>query len=109
MKLAYPALFRPCKEGGYTVIFPDLPGCITEGDSLAEAIIMAVDAASGWVLDELEDGKPAPAPSSLDKIFPDKSKNEFVNHIAIDLHDFANQHGVIQAIQKWNDLQPVAQ
>lgn len=38
---------------------PDLPGCVTEGDSLADAILMAADAASGRVLDELEDGKAA--------------------------------------------------
>jgi predicted RNase H-like HicB family nuclease len=44
---------------------PDLPGCVSEGDSLAEAIIMGTDAASGWVLTELEDGKPAPAPAAF--------------------------------------------
>lgn len=32
MKLVYPAVFRPCEEKeGYTVVIPDLPGCITEG------------------------------------------------------------------------------
>ena len=53
MKLVYPAVFRPCEEKeGYTVVIPDLPGCITEGGTLADAILMAEDAASGWVLDE---------------------------------------------------------
>ena len=46
------------KKGGSTVEVPDLPGCVSEGDSLADAILMATDAACGWVLDELEDGKP---------------------------------------------------
>ena len=57
MKLTYPACFYPYegKEDGYTVVVPDLPGCVSEGDTLADAIIMATDAASGWVLDELED------------------------------------------------------
>ena len=42
MKLAYPALFSPWDSGdGYTVEFPDLPGCVTEGASLAEATEMA--------------------------------------------------------------------
>ena len=61
MKLTYPACFYPCEErkDAYTVEVPDLPGCVTEGDSLADAILMAADAASGWVLDELEDGKAA--------------------------------------------------
>lgn len=40
MKLVYPAVFTPCEqnEGGYTVEVPDLKGCVTEGDDLAEAI-----------------------------------------------------------------------
>ncbi|MDF7641067.1 type II toxin-antitoxin system HicB family antitoxin [Bifidobacterium sp. ESL0784] len=56
------------KGSGYTVEVPDLPGCVTEGDSLAEAMLMAEDAASGWVLDELEDGKPSPKTSRLEDI-----------------------------------------
>ena len=58
MKLIYPAIFYPFEEGcGYTVEVPDLPGCISEGKTLADAILMATDAACGWILDELEDGK----------------------------------------------------
>lgn len=34
----YPAIFDPCEEGGYSVTFPDLPGCITEGDTVEEAL-----------------------------------------------------------------------
>ena len=62
MKLVYPAVFTPCEqnEGGYTVEVPDLKGCVTEGDDLAEAIEMGIDAASGWVLDELENGNNIP-------------------------------------------------
>ena len=41
MKLVYPALFTPFKDGsgGYTVEFPDLPGCVTEGEDMAEAYL----------------------------------------------------------------------
>ena len=57
MKLIYPAIFTPCEEkAGFTVVVPDLPGCVTEGDSLIHAIDMGTDAACGWVLGELEDG-----------------------------------------------------
>lgn len=66
MKLIYPAVFSPWDDGnGYTVEVPDLPGCVTEGATLADAILMAQDAASGWVLDELEEGRPVPAASVL--------------------------------------------
>ena len=60
MILIYPAVFEPCQEGGYLVTVPDLPGCVTEGDTLAEAILMGQDAASGWVLGELEENPPPP-------------------------------------------------
>ena len=54
MKLVYPACFYQDEETGiYTVEVPDLPGCVTGGEPLADAILMEEDAASGWVLDEL--------------------------------------------------------
>lgn len=88
MKLTYPACFYPCEKkiGGYTVEVPDLPGCVTEGDSLDDAVLMAIDAASGWILDELEDGKPAPAASPLEKIVPDEGG--FVNTIVLDMDSY---------------------
>ena len=67
MKLTYPIVLIPFRDGsgGYTVEIPDLPGCVTEGRDLAEALFMAQDAASGWVLTELKDGKPIPTTSNL--------------------------------------------
>ena len=49
MKYAYPAIFTPAAEGGYDVKVPDLPGCRTCGDDLADAIFMAEDAISMWL------------------------------------------------------------
>lgn len=93
MKLTYPACFYPCeqKKGAYTVEVPDLPGCVSEGDSLADAILMATDAASGWVLDELEDGKSAPASSPLESIVPDSGG--FVNMLVLDMDTYAEKYG----------------
>ncbi|MGQ3683655.1 MAG: type II toxin-antitoxin system HicB family antitoxin [Candidatus Loosdrechtia sp.] len=42
--LNYRILLRKEPEGGYTVIVPTLPGCITYGDTIEEAIKMAKDA-----------------------------------------------------------------
>ena len=41
-------------DGGYVVLFPDLPGCITQGDTLEEAVYMAEDARIGWIETEYE-------------------------------------------------------
>jgi predicted RNase H-like HicB family nuclease len=37
----YPVLLTPAAEGGYTVTVPALPGCITEGDTVEEALAHA--------------------------------------------------------------------
>lgn len=91
-KLLYPACFYPAEEGGYTVIIPDLPGCVTEGDSLQEAIDMATDAASGWILDEWESGKVAPPASNVKEIHPG-SKDGFVNLLVLDMDAYAEKYG----------------
>lgn len=93
MKLTYPACFYPDEEkpGAYAVVVPDLPGCVSGGDSLAEAILMGTDAASGWVLDELEDGKPAPEASPLESITPDPGG--FVSMLVLDMDAYAEKYG----------------
>ncbi len=41
-------------DGGYVVEFPDLPGCITQGDTLEEVFSMAEDARTGWIETEYD-------------------------------------------------------
>lgn len=90
MKLLYPAIFTPFDDGnGFTVEVPDLPGCVTEGDNLIEAIEMGTDAASGWILGEIEDGNGFPAASDEIKA-PDGS---FVNLLVLDIDSYAEQYG----------------
>jgi predicted RNase H-like HicB family nuclease len=53
----YRAVLTPdLKVGGYTVEVPDLPGCITEGGTLAEAKRMAREAVEGWL--SAQQGRP---------------------------------------------------
>ena len=47
--IAYPAKFEKAAEGGYVVEFIDIPSCVTEGDTLEEAKIMAKDALSAML------------------------------------------------------------
>ena len=54
MKRRYSVLLIPDEgEGGYTVRVPALPGCITEGDSLEEALNNAREAIALY-LEDLE-------------------------------------------------------
>ena len=99
MKLVYPAYFTPLEcSDGYCVTFPDLPGCVTQGGSLTEAIEMTVDAASGWVLDELEDGKSAP-PASLPGSIPIEKDGDFVTLVVLDMDRYSEKYGS-KAIRK---------
>lgn len=93
MKLVYPAVFTPYEDnsGGYVVEFPDLPGCVTGGDDMAEALFMAEDAASGWLLTELEDGHKLPEASSFKELKTEG--NQFVNMIALDMDSYAAKYG----------------
>lgn len=45
----YPAIFHKAEEGGFWVEFPDLAGCVTEGETLEQALNMAGDALFGWL------------------------------------------------------------
>lgn len=91
--LIYPAVFTPLENSeGYCVTFPDLPGCVTEGSDLSQALAMAVDAASGWVLDELEDGEKAPKsskPSDIKQLSPE----QFVSLVSLDMDAYAEKYG----------------
>ena len=64
----YPAFFEPDDKGGFAVMFPDLPGCFTEGADEQEAMAMAIDALSGHI-HALEDlGRALPTPSALETL-----------------------------------------
>ena len=94
MRLAYPIILSPFEDGsgGYTVEVPDLPGCVTEGRDLADALLMAEDAASGWVLTQLEEGRPAPKASKLSGIRT-KSSDQLASMIALDMDSYAAKYG----------------
>ncbi len=47
--LTYLVELHPQKEGGYTVTVPALPGCISEGDTLEEALENIKDAIEGYL------------------------------------------------------------
>lgn len=61
MKYIYTATFTPNEDGTkYYCRVPDLPGCITTGDSLDNAIEMITDAASGWLVVAEDEGNDIP-------------------------------------------------
>ena len=56
----YTVILRSEPEGGYTVLVPSLPGCVTYGETIDEALRMAEEAISGCILGLQDLGKPVP-------------------------------------------------
>jgi len=66
MILTYPARIRHMAEDkSYLVEFPDLPGCLTEGDTLEEAKHNAKEALTGYLSSVFERNLKIPDPSVL--------------------------------------------
>lgn len=85
MTVTYLAVFTESEpdERGFTVTFPDVPGAITEGDTVEKAVDMAEDAL-GMMLCTFEDeGQPLPQPSALEQIT--LKGNQLVKPVSVDL------------------------
>ena len=54
------------EEGGYVVSYPDLPGCITCGDTIEDAMNNAKDAKKAWIEASLEEGIEINEPDSIE-------------------------------------------
>lgn len=81
LDLQYPVQILADPEGGYVALFPDLPGCMTQGETLEEVAAMAEDARRGWIQVEYERGADIPLPS-----FPVEYSGKFNIRIPRSLH-----------------------
>ena len=95
LKLPYKLEIVPdIDEGGFVARYPELPGCITVGDTLEAVVKNLNDAKIEWITAALEDGNTIPEPStyddysgqfklrlpkSLHKLLADQSKEEGVS------------------------------
>lgn len=58
--LSYRVLLRKEREGGYTVTVPSLPGCVTYGDTVEQALEMAKEAIEVYIESLREHGEDIP-------------------------------------------------
>jgi len=83
MKYIYTAIFTPNEDSTkFYARIPDLPGCITTGASLQDAITQITDAASGWLVVAEDENLEIPAPTLQPSIH--KADNELFSLISID-------------------------
>jgi predicted RNase H-like HicB family nuclease len=93
MEYAYPVCFYPDDEG-ITVDVPDLLGCVTEGDTLTEALFMAQDAMEGWLYISLLEGEELPEPTPINEVHADEYENGFVSYVRADIDGFIKKHNL---------------
>ncbi len=59
-------LVEDTQEGGYVVSFPELPGCISCGATLEDAVANGQDAKAAWLQAAFEDSQPIPLPDAME-------------------------------------------
>lgn len=89
-KYAYPAVFTPENNGGFSIKFPDLEGCYTCGDDMVDGLLMAKDVLALVLYGYEKDGKEIPVPSKETNI--DLSKGEFINFVACDTLEYRKMY-----------------
>lgn len=85
MKYVYPAVFTQY-DSDVGVYFPDLDGCVSQGDNYLDAFKSAREGLSLHLYGMIEDNEKLPAPSRLESI--KLSENEAIALIEVDLKDF---------------------
>ncbi len=61
-------ILDPNESGGYTVTVPLLPGCISEGDTRAEALANIKEAIELYIESLQADGEPIPAEEAVEEV-----------------------------------------
>jgi predicted RNase H-like HicB family nuclease len=69
----YIALVHKDEGTSYGVSFPDVPGCISAGDTFEEAVANAAEALAGHLAVMRADGDPIPAPRSFEELKRDRT------------------------------------
>ncbi len=65
-RLEYPVIIAPLSAedgGGFSAVVPDLPGCMSDGDTPEQAVANVQDAIAAWIEAARDLGRPIPEPS----------------------------------------------
>lgn len=89
-RYVYPAIFTKEENGLYSVDFPDIKGCVTCGDDLADALYMAQDVLAFTLYDYERDKKKVPVPSDPDSI--EVPNGSFVNCVLCDTLEYQKRN-----------------
>lgn len=80
--LPYPFEMRPLSDeegGGWLITFPHLPGCMSDGETVEEAIEQGKDAVAAWLAAAAQAGRKIPAPT-------ESLSGKFITRVPRSLH-----------------------
>jgi len=87
-KYTYPAIFENDEDGGYSIYFPDIEGCYTQSEDVAEGIENASDALCLMLYELEKQEKPIPNATKIKDI--QTVGDSFVTLIACDTRFYKN-------------------
>lgn len=82
-QVTYQGVFEPTGGNGFSVYFPDLPGCTSYGETLSEAQRNAQDALGLHLYGMEQDGDPIPAPSATPEVDPETAAGYLVCPVTV--------------------------
>lgn len=94
---AYPAIFTPEEDGGYSIRFPDFECCYTDASDEAEGLDMAKDVLCLTLYDMEKDNKKIPKPSKVNAV--QHEPEEFVTLVSCDT-DWYRRYYDSKAVKK---------
>ena len=80
-------------EGGYVVSYPELPGCISSGETMESALKNAEDAKLAWIESMIEEGREIPVPGESERY-----SGQFKLRIPKSLHRSLAEHSKKEGI-----------
>ena len=80
-------------DGGFVVSFPELPGCITCGNTIESAVANAIDAKKAWLETAIEEGIQIQEPDDLEEY-----SGQFKLRIPRSLHRSLSEHSKREGI-----------
>ncbi|MGN0638778.1 MAG: type II toxin-antitoxin system HicB family antitoxin [Huintestinicola sp.] len=85
-KYIYPAIFTEESDGGYSIVFPDIPGCYTQGEDMNDGMEMANDILCLRLYDMEKNGEAVPDPSDIRTL--QTGKNQFATLVSCDTLEY---------------------
>ncbi len=89
------APLSPDDGGGYMITFPDLPGCMSDGETLEEALVNGKDAFNSWIAAQVDMGRQIPVPTHYDE---EGKPVKFVQRLPRSLHALLQTRARIEGV-----------